>query len=38
MNHTLHIQIVSFGLVVATRNETKNTDFGVDFEMHPEQS
>ena len=29
MNHTLHIQIVSFGLVVATCNETKNADFGV---------
>ena len=29
MNHTLHIQIVSFGLVVATCNETKNVDFGV---------
>ena len=38
MNHTLHNQIVSFGLAVATCNETKNTDFGVDFEMHPEQS
>ena len=29
MNHTLHIQIVSFGLAVATCNESKNADFGV---------